>query len=275
MSSTSQQSLNYKVTCAKRREFHENGYTILESVIDNSTVVALREECSYFMGYTDSWLDSKGTEVFGITHRDKRYFIANRYRLRSRVADFLFSQLMAEISSSFLGPDVYLFHEQWVVKGAEQGMKFAWHQDSGYVKFRDPATTHKPYLTCWCALDDMTRENGTISVLPHGAIVSRDHIIDHVVENETNDLIGYQGDCAGVEIVVPKGSVVAFASTILHRSGGNRTNALRRAYLAQYSSEPLYSSNGKLWSQTVPFLSGGEIVYDRKTDLAPTSQGNA
>ncbi|MCY3884004.1 MAG: phytanoyl-CoA dioxygenase family protein [Gammaproteobacteria bacterium] len=260
--------MNFSVSKELKTEFRENGFAILESVIDDSTLVAMQEECSYFMGYTDSWLDSKGTEVFGITHRNKRYFIANRYRLRPRVADFLFGRLMAEISSSLLGPDVYLFHEQWVVKGAEQGMKFAWHQDSGYVKFRDPSTTHKPYLTCWCALDDMTRDNGTISVLPHGAVVPRDHIVDHRHEEGTNDLIGYEGDNSGVEIVVPKGTVVVFASTILHRSGGNRTNSLRRAYLAQYSSEPLYSSNGTLWSQAVPFLSDGTVVYDREADLA-------
>ena len=260
--------MNYKVPDDKKTEFFESGYAILESVIDDSTLVALQEECSYFMGYTDSWLDSKGTEVFGITHRNKRYFIANRYRLRSRVAEFLFSQLMAEISSSFLGPNVYLFHEQWVVKGAEQGMKFAWHQDSGYVKFRDPQTTHKPYLTCWCALDDMSQENGTISVLPHGVVIPRHSIADHVHEEGTNDLVGYDGANPGVEIVVPRGSVVVFASTVLHRSGSNRTSSLRRAYLAQYSSEPILSSNGELWSQAVPFLSDNNIVYDKEGDLA-------
>ncbi|MXW53989.1 MAG: phytanoyl-CoA dioxygenase family protein [Gammaproteobacteria bacterium] len=260
--------MNYRVSEDVKTEFRRSGYAILDSVIDDSTLVALREECSYFMGYIDSWLDSKGSEVFGITHRNKRYFIANRYRLRPRVAEFLFSGLMAQISSSFLGPDVYLFHEQWVVKGAEQGMKFAWHQDSGYVKFRDPLTTHKPYLTCWCALDDMTRENGTISVLPHGEVIPRDSIADHIHEQGTNDLVGYNGTNPGVEIVVPKGSVVVFASTVLHRSGGNRTDSLRRAYLAQYSSEPIVSSNGKLWSQAVPFLCDGKVVYDKEGDLA-------
>lgn len=25
---------------------------------------------------------------------------------------------------------------------------------------------HKPYLTCWCTLDDVSEENGTVYVLP-------------------------------------------------------------------------------------------------------------
>ena len=56
---------------------------------------------------------------------------------------------------------MFLFNEQWVVKGPDRGIRFSWHQDSGYVKFRDPATTHRPYLNCWCALDDVDESNGT------------------------------------------------------------------------------------------------------------------
>ena len=91
---------------------------------------------------------------------------ANRYRDSERMPRFVYGDLMRDITTALLGETVFLFNEQWVVKGAEQGMKFAWHQDSGYVNFRDPGNSHRPYLTCWCALDDMTRENGTISVMP-------------------------------------------------------------------------------------------------------------
>jgi ectoine hydroxylase-related dioxygenase (phytanoyl-CoA dioxygenase family) len=48
------------------------------------------------------------------------------------------------------------------VKAAEQGMPFSWHQDSGFIDHR-----HRPYLTCWIALDDMTEANGTVYLLPY------------------------------------------------------------------------------------------------------------
>ncbi len=89
-------------------------------------------------------------------HRGRRYFIANRHRESARVPGLLFGDLMRTVSTAFLGPTVYLFHEQWVVKGAEQGMRFAWHRDSGHIRFQEPDNPHVPYLTCWCALDDMT-----------------------------------------------------------------------------------------------------------------------
>ena len=228
----------------------------------------LREECAYFLGYTDAWMLSKDVSVVGITHLKKRYFISGRYRFSDTLWQFLYGDLMSKIVQAFLGPTAYLFVEQWVVKGREQGMQFAWHQDSGYVKFTDPNNTHEPYITCWIALDDMSAANGTISVLPHSVANTRNNVLDHVREKGTNDLVGYQGDQRGVEINVPSGSIVVFTSTSLHRSSSNLTNRPRRAYLAQYSKVPILSSTGKLWSQATPFLRDGVNVYDMAKDRA-------
>ena len=145
-----------QITAQHQRAFEEQGYTILRQALDEPTLMMLREECSYFVGYVDGSMKARGRETYGITHRGKRYFISGRYRESRRLPSFLFGQLMADITRAFLGDESYLFVEQWVVKGAEQGMKFAWHQDGGYVKFSDPETRHRPYLTCWRALDDMS-----------------------------------------------------------------------------------------------------------------------
>lgn len=249
-----------------RERFARDGFVVLESVIDDDTLAMLREECAVFVERTERWLAKRGTDVFGITHRGKRYFISSRYRDSERLPGFVFGELMYAIATAFLGPTVYLFNEQWVVKGAEQGMKFAWHQDSGYVQFRDPGNSHAPYLTCWCALDDMTGANGTISVLPHHRVGSRDTVFPHRREPGTNDLVGYEGDDPGELVEMPAGSVAVFQSTSLHRSGANTTNRLRRAYLTQYSTEPIRSANGELWGQAVPFAADGVLVYDAAAD---------
>ncbi len=151
---------------------------------------------------------------------------------------------MAEVARATVGDEAYLFHEQWVVKGAEQGMKFAWHQDSGYVKWYDPKTNHKPYVTCWCTLDDVSEENGTVYLLPHSRGGTRGTIIDHFKEEGTNDLIGYTGSDPGDAIIVPAGSIVAFDSMVFHRCGPNKTENMRRIYLPQYSAAPILRPDG-------------------------------
>ncbi len=252
-------------------QYRNEGYMVLQRVIDDQMLEMLREECAYFIGYKDGQMDEKGVTRQGITHRGRRYFIGNIYRLSHRLWRFIYGDLMAQLTRAALGPNVYLFNEQWVVKGPEQGMKFSWHQDSGYVKFSDPATTHAPYLTCWCALDDMSEANGTVYLLPHSRGQTNNRIIDHTQEQGSNDLIGYTGDDPGIRVDVPAGSIVAFSSYNLHRSGANTTPNLRRVYLGQYSAEPIvHSQTGKRWAQAVPFIKDGQVVYDPKTDPAAT-----
>jgi hypothetical protein len=258
-----------KIVPDKQRElYHQEGYFILPGVIPTDVLSMLREECSYYLGYYDSMMDTKGVKTEGISHRGKRYFINNRYRLSNRLWEFIFSPLMAEVAQAALGPDVYLFHEQWVVKGAEQGMKFSWHQDSGYVKWYDPATKHKPYLTCWCTLDDVSEANGTVYILPHSRAGTRERIIDHVKEEGSNDLIGYTGGDPGDPLIVPAGSIVGFTSYVLHRSGPNGTNRMRRVYLPQYSAEPIRRPDGKPWAMATPFIKDGKVIYSHPEDSA-------
>ena len=256
----------HEIDATLRRAFERDGFVVLEAVIDTATLAMLREECDEFVARTDRWLAERGTDTYGITHRGRRYFIGNRYRESERLPDLLFGGLMRAVTTALLGPTVYLFNEQWVVKGAEQGMRFAWHQDSGYLRFLDPGNVHGPYLTCWCALDDMTRENGTISVLPHDRVGSRDTVFPHRREEGTNDLVGYEGGATGELVEAPAGSVVVFSSTSLHRSGANTIGRQRRAYLAQYSREPIRGTHGELWAQAVPFVADGELVFDPGAD---------
>ena len=258
----------------QRALYETEGYMILPGVIPAAMLTMLREECSYFLGYHDAQMDARGNKSEGITHRGKRYFISNQYRLSPRLWQFLYSPLLAEVAQAALGPDVFLFHEQWVVKGAEQGLKFAWHQDSGYVAHHDRQTQHRPYLTCWCTLDDVHEANGTVYLLPHSRGGTSHTIFEHKQEAGTNDLVGYAGSDPGIPIIVPAGSIVAFTSYNFHRSGANTTPKMRRVYLPQYSAEPIRKPDGALWAQAVPFVKAGRILYDHAGDTAAKYGGH-
>lgn len=237
------------------RDFHEKGYFVLESVIPEHHLAMLRSECDRFVGLIEAEMDRKGSDVDGINHRSRRYFIANRHKESPLLADFIFSDLMADICRATLGDNAYLFHEQYVVKSAEKGMKFGWHQDSGYV-----GHPHTPYLTCWCPLDDVTIENGTVYMLPYERAGIRS-MVQHSREDGTNDKVGYFGDDPGEPVIAPAGSIACFSSVCFHRSGPNTTPNIRRVYLPQYSPEIItHPDSDKLWGLAEPFLRDGRIV---------------
>jgi len=214
------------------RRFDDDGFFILEGAVAPSDLEVLRGECGRLVDERNREMDRLGVDTLDLDHRGRRYFV-HAYDTSPTVRQFLFSDLMAEVARAALGDTVYLFNEQYVIKAAERGMRFGWHQDSGFIGY-----AHAPYLTCWIALDDVSETNGTVYLLPYARAGTRD-VVTHVRDEKTNDMIGYFGEDAGDPVVVPAGSIACFSSRVFHRSGPNTTDHIRRVYVAQYSAEPV------------------------------------
>ena len=243
------------VTQAHREQYERDGYFLLEAVVPAEHLEVLRAEVGTAIARIDEEMDAKGVDKLGICLKNSRYFVGAFNNPETRVGEFIYSDLMAEVCRATLGENAYLFHEQYVVKAAERGEVFSWHQDSGYVGYAE----HKPYLTCWVTLDDVDEANGTVYILPYDRAGTRDYV-PHVRDDKHNDMVGYQGDDAGIPVIVPAGSIAVFSSTVFHRSGPNTTDKMRRIYLPQYSSEPIVRPDGRLHNLAEPFLVNGERV---------------
>jgi ectoine hydroxylase-related dioxygenase (phytanoyl-CoA dioxygenase family) len=220
------------VTPAQARCFHDEGWFVLYSALAATELNTLRSECKRLVAERDAEMTSLGVDALDLCHRGRRYFV-HAYTTSPAVRQFLRSDLMVDIARAVLGDHVYLFNEQYVIKAAERGMPFAWHQDSGFIPY-----PHPPYLTCWIPLDDVSEANGTVHVLPYSRVGTSD-VVAHHRDPQTNDLIGYTGDDPGDPLSLPAGSIAAFSSTLLHRTGPNTTHQPRRVYIAQYTAEPL------------------------------------
>jgi ectoine hydroxylase-related dioxygenase (phytanoyl-CoA dioxygenase family) len=226
-----------RVTFEQARQFREEGFFVLEGTVPPGDLDTLRGECQRFIDERDREMDRLGVDKLDLDHRGRRYFV-HAHGKSPTVERFLSSDLMAQIARAALGDTVYLFNEQYVVKAAEQGMQFSWHQDSGFIDY-----PHRPYLTCWIALDDVTEANGTVYLLPYSRAGTRD-VVKHARDEDSNDLVGYFGDDPGDPVIVEAGSIACFSTTLFHRSGANTTDRMRRVYVAQYSAEPILSEDG-------------------------------
>jgi ectoine hydroxylase-related dioxygenase (phytanoyl-CoA dioxygenase family) len=250
--------MSSKVTAAHRHQYETDGYFVLESVISNAHLALLRECCRASMEEMNTQMDREGTDTLGINHRGKRYFIGQSYRTHPELADFLYGELTAEVCRATLGDTAYLHNDQFVVKCEQTRMNFAWHQDGAYVQAR--IGDHAECITCWCPLDDVNEENGTVYLLPASRFGKRE-LVEHHRDPETNDRVGYFGDDPGDPVIVPAGSMAVFSSLVFHRSGTNPSGSQRRVYLAQFAPEPLHNRPGD-WPQyfAEPFLQNGRRV---------------
>ena len=243
------------ITEAHRKLYQEEGYFILENAIPEDHLQILRDSCDHLIDLQHQEMDRQGTDHIHISIRGKRYHISKQFDQPPRLSEYVFSGLMAEVCKATIGENAYLFYDQYVVKAAEQGIKFSWHQDSGYLGF-----PHNPYVTVWAAVDDMSEENGTAYVLPYSKVGIRS-LVEHIKHPETGDKVGYFGSEPGIPAIVPAGSLVVFSSLTFHRSGSNSTDKMRRAYVTQYSAEPIYKPESEeLMHLGVPFLDQGKIV---------------
>ena len=213
------------------RSYKSNGYVVLENYLLDADLGMLRATCDKLLKEPPD--DDKGGAAHNIGRGNDRRFLRHRHEDIQALADWVLGSDMKKLASNFVGANPYLFNEQFVVKGPRTGASFAWHQDSAYVGF-----DHKPYVSFWMALDDTNADNGAVFLLPQdlceGAV-----IVPHEWDTDGKEMIGYSGNDPGIAAIVPAGSIVVFSSLTLHCSSPNTTDMTRRAYLAQFSSEPI------------------------------------
>ncbi len=245
------------ITDEQKHQYEQKGFFVLERVIPPEHLQLLRDECQRLMAAEDARMDERGSDHLGLNFRQSRYFLSS-WKVSQALAPFVFSDVLEEICRTLLGPDAYFSFEQFVVKFPEKGMSFSWHQDSGYVPF-----PHRPYVSCWCTLDDVTEENGTVYLLPYDRAGTRDRV-EHEKDPATNDLVGYRGPDPGDPVVAPAGSIAVFSSTVFHRSGANTSQGVRRIFLPQYTADPVLNPDGSGPIYIAePFLKDGVRVAPR------------
>ncbi|HEX7945197.1 MAG TPA: phytanoyl-CoA dioxygenase family protein [Phenylobacterium sp.] len=224
------------------RQFAEQGYAVFPGALAGEALTLLRAECDAFVAREDARMDAAGVDTIDISHRGKRYFANECQRIVPALRSVLFGRAMADVCRATLGDTAYFFFDQYVVKGPEGGLPFAWHQDSGYVVGNGGPPDHAPYLTCWCPLDDSNEENGTVRLIPGS---HRGGIVPHDRQAGTNDLVGAPTSSEGIVVEAKAGDVVAFSSLTLHATGANRSTRPRRVYLAQYTPEAMLNPGTK------------------------------
>jgi hypothetical protein len=108
------------ITPEQQRQYREQGYFILERVIPDEHLETLRRELNDAIAGVHRMMDEQKTDVLGINHRNKRYFVT-LFRETGKLREFLFSDYMEQIVRATIGENAWLFCEQYVVKAAEVG----------------------------------------------------------------------------------------------------------------------------------------------------------
>lgn len=257
------------------RKFHARGFLVLDGVLPGTVLDALCTECGRLLRTyrrhnlieqgAGCILEPLGTLVTGTQiegdslTRDDYLSMRSKFNGPGVGAELLFGSMLCNILQQLMGEDLYLFNEQYIVKTPHAGeeSKFVMHQDSQYVHGLEQEQV-PPYVSVWCALDDMNEENGCLYILPYPAppeppttlrddrllrFASPDHMRRHHLDMAhayPSGILGGSDEVGGeLPILLDRGSIVILSSLVYHRSGANISDEQRRAYMPQFSWGPI------------------------------------
>ncbi len=240
------------ITDEQRQQLETDGYFLLENVFTQAEMDTLATQIEAYQQRHEERIAAKGgTE--GISRAREISFTAFLAEQDEDVRRFATRPEFVAIATQLLGPDIDLYWNQSVFKGPEGEKEFPWHQDDGYTP-----VSPSPYLTLWLALNDATEDNGCIWVRPGS---HKNGLVEH--KPSPIGLICHASDDPdqGVPVPVKAGSLAVFYSLTMHKSGINRSQGTRKAYILQYSHAGLKDlRTGKVMADKIPVARAGQAA---------------
>jgi len=232
------------------RFYHEMGYLVANELLTLTDVNLLKEETAAIFrgdrGLVDGILS---LEDLSDEENLKRYVAIHfPHKISALIEDYIRHPKIISILMKIVSRNLKCMQSMLFVKAPGKAGQ-SWHQDEYYIPTRD-----KSLIGVWIAIDDASRDNGCLWIIPgsnqKGYMMKRvDNPSNEYADVDTVDVSRYsQSEIIPVE--VKKGSVVFFNGYTLHSSKRNRTSdcfrtALVNHYMSAESMLP-WDQDGKL-----------------------------
>jgi phytanoyl-CoA hydroxylase len=227
------------VTAQEVKQYQENGFVILEDLIDAdelgrwrdavSAAVEHRADASPRAVATDDRTPTEVVEYY------QRVFVqrVNLWQTDEAVAELVLNERIGRLAAELAGVDgVRLWHDQALFKPARANPT-GWHLDVPYWSFTSPDA-----LSMWLALDDATPENGCLYFIPGSHLARKYDNVD--IGKDLGALFEIYPEWRDIEPVAAPmlaGSAAFHNGLTAHAAGANMTSRPRRAMTLQFMPE--------------------------------------
>jgi len=231
--STKEEWEKYKLSDQQLKFFDEYGYISNIKLLEEWQVEKLNEELAEI---TDP--KHPANELFYEFHSNESsdtnsvlFHALGAWRITEGFHDIIWNPAFVMPASQLLGNRAVRFwHDQLFCKPAHHGGVVAWHQDYSYWTRTGPIQ----HLTCWCALDDATTENGCLYYVPGShrwGLLDKPELAGNM-EGLTDYLTEEQKkEFKPVPIELKKGYATFHHPLMVHGSYENKSNRSRRAFV--------------------------------------------
>ncbi len=241
--------------------FKENGFVSGIKMLDEKQIKTIRNELTEIADPTHP-----GHELFYEFHSNEStdpstilFHALGAWRITPGLHDVLWNPRFLVAASQLLGNvPVRFWHDQIFWKPPKQGGVVAWHQDYSYWTRTKPIA----HLSCWCGLDDSTKENGCLQY------ISGSHewglLPKPVIAGELQGIKDFLNEEQKKQFEKPQlaevkaGEAIFHHPLTLHGSGSNTSAKPRRAFVINVIADGVISDSNEQLLDTVPVVPKGE-----------------
>lgn len=235
-------------------QFRSAGYLVVPGFFDDDEVQALRSEVARFR--LEGLLRNVATEGDGKTqtteHQNLQLVPLAPHSELFRVLPFC--EKVRQATVELLGDPVVKILDQLFLKPAAGGLPTNWHTDNAYFRISDPLKG----TAMWIAVDDATKANGTLKVIPNAYQKRYEHFKD---PDSDHHIRMTADDADAVHCELEAGGVVFFCYGTPHATGPNPTASDRTGVGIHFLNSDYLTNElggGKRGEYVVP-MSGPEL----------------
>lgn len=251
----------YRLTDEQVAFFNENGYLANIKLLDDEHVAQLNEEL-------DEIKDPAHPKhhLFYEFHSNESanpdavlFHSLGHWRITPGFHDVLWTPAFVIAASQLLGNrPVRFWHDQLFWKPARHGGVVAWHQDYSYWTRTKPMQ----HLTCWVALDDVSKENGCVYYIPKshkwGLLEKPELAGDMEGINAFLNPQQKEEFKNKVPVEMKKGYATFHHPLMVHGSYENKSERSRRAFVLNVFADETKSDTDRELLQGVPVIHKGK-----------------
>lgn len=256
-----------RLTKSKVSFFHENGYLLLDDVLDQNDLGPVIAEYSEIIDEragrlhkegktTSTYTDKPFTERLHCLAAEAQEVTADLDIMRARgeaTFNFLKNPKILDLAESFVGSEIVcnpIQHIRSVLPIKEsQRLPTPWHQDAGVCW---PDTDPYFMLTIWIPIVDATEENGCLQVQPgshkFGLLTHEWNEAGLAVPSEKQP-----PHLSPKSLPIKAGGVILFHNYTLHSAKPNKSNTVRWSFDLRYHD--VYQPTGRPYYPSFLFRS--------------------
>lgn len=206
----------------------ESGYTKLDGLLSEDCLVSAREAVDVAIEFAKE----EGKDPFQeslMSHRVDQGVLYDVFQRHPEFAPMVYCQSVLDILETVMGANIYLYVNTLIYKPKGASNEVPWHQD-----FLSRPGESEKYIV-WFALDDATRDNGCLKIIPgaHQTGFLKFHQVPGETHHSRLDP-GQMDESNAKYIEARAGDAIIFSQYLPHGSDRSNSEKPRRAFRAAY-----------------------------------------